>query len=186
MLSSNRHVAPVMCQQDVLALIYRPVCVVGNPLSVGPADAPAPIVSRIGLAIDVTEVAKAVIRAIAVDVVNVLRLFTVNKEPRKPMNVVSLAVNADLIVPSLSFGGLATRYFACVGVVLNNIAHRIRNNFRSHAELPLSVVRGLVVRATSTPILPIASNICKEFASSGGNSRGAYGPPPCFNYPTPL
>ena len=183
---SNRHVAPVMCQQDALALVNAPVCVVRNPLSVGPADAPAPIVSRISFAIDITEVAKTVIRAITVDVVNVLGLFTVNKEPRKPMNVVSLIVNRNLIVPSLGFGGLAARYFACVGVVLNDIAHRIRNNFDSHAELPLSVVRGLVVSATSTPILPIVSTISKEFAVSGGNSRGAYGPPPCFNYPTPL
>ena len=33
---------------------------------------------------------------------------------------------------------------------------------------------------------PVVSTIGKEFAVSGGNSRGAYGPPPCFNYPTPL
>jgi hypothetical protein len=45
--------------------------------------------------------------------------------------------------------------------------------------LPLSVVRGLVVGATSTPIIPIASNIGNEFAPSGGKSRGTYGLPPC-------
>jgi hypothetical protein len=36
---------------------------------------------------------------------------------------------------------------------------------------------------SSSLFAPAVSN---KFTVSGGNNRGTYGLPPCFNYPTPL
>jgi len=169
----NSHPPAEVGHQDALALVHGPACMKGHPLLIGPADSPACIVSGINLAADVTQIAQAVVRAVTVDMVNVIRLFAVNKKPCKPVDVVSPVFNRDLIVTGFGFGGLATRYLSRVGVVLNDIAHGIRNNLRSHVVPPYDVVRGLGIAVPSTPILS------QEFASSGGNSRGTNWISPC-------
>lgn len=178
MSCNDRHIAPVVCQQDALALVYGPACVVRNPLAVSPADASGPIVEGVNLVRHVAKIAESVVSRISIDVVDVLGLFAVNKKPSKAVNVVPLIINRDVPVTGFGFGRLAARYFSCVGVIFNDITHRIRNNFRSHAESPLSVVRGSVVGATDTPILP-------PFVSSGhksGDNRMA----PCLPIRQPL
>ena len=155
-------------QEVVFPLIDGLAAYAGSPSVAvsAPSNSGSTVVEQILSSGDVAEIAKSVVSAVTVDVVNVHRLFVVNKEPRQPVNKVLLSVDGDTHVPSRRFGGLATKYLSCVGVVLHDIAHRIRNNFRSHVVPLYDVVRGLVVGATSTPIL-------SRFASSGGR----YGDP---------
>jgi hypothetical protein len=161
-----------------------------------PKDAALVVVDLIGRSIDVAKIAQAVVRAVAVDVVNLVRLFAVKKEPRNTMRLVGGVPVIDFKV-ALRGQGLTDIIFSAgnafysannssFGVIAKAFTDRIRNNFKSHAELPLSVVRGLVVGATSTPIIPIASNIGNEFAPSGGKSRGTYGTTLCSTIRQPL
>ena len=153
---SDSHIAMEMGQQDALAGVMILSAKGNNPFLLGfdPVYASLAAVQFVCGVADVAKIAKTVIRAVTVDVVDYLRLLAVGKKPCKSVDKIGLIVDSNSQVSIALFIDFATRYFACVGVVLNDIAHRIRNNFDSHAESPLSVVRGLVVGATSTPILP--------------------------------
>jgi hypothetical protein len=198
MSCSEVHMPVEVSQQNAVATGFRPVATVGNPgaTAVGSAlEVNAPVVSGpvqlVGLMAYVSQIAQAIIGSVVIDVVNNVRLLAVSKEPRQPVGkprrflkgdcYIALSINRTSNVASLDAATPVDFPFddSSFRVIAKEIAHRIRNNFRSHAELPLSVVRGLVVRATSTPILPIVSTISKEFAVSGGNSRGTHGLPPC-------
>ena len=135
------------------------------------ADTP---IIHIGRVIDVAKVAKSVVQAIAVDVVDFFRLLVVGKKPRNPVRVIMGALVTDShVFPAAT----AIPYLACgvahsdaavrllepskeprFRVVGENIADRIWYKFCSHAESPLSVVRGLTVGAVSAPILTRESN----------------------------
>jgi hypothetical protein len=192
MIGTFSHYAPAMSYQDVLALVYRPVAEVRNPSAASEAHASCPFVTAIGLVRHTAEIAQSVIKRIAVDMVDIFRLLVVSKEPSDPVVVELDASNSDghgVLLDCSSFFAAKPIYpveMSSFWFIAQFIAHKIWDNFVSHVVPPYDVVRGLVVRATSTPILPIVSTISKEFAVSGGNSRGTYGLPPCFNYPTPL
>ena len=187
MCINNSHIAMEVGQHDVVAHIQVALLKLHNPLlSVfPPANSTAFVVELIGRGIDIAKIAQSVIKRIAVDVVDNVRLLVVSKEPRNSVGQEALPVEQDDSVASATFGGSSLgsgnavastnfiEYLSSFSVVTEVITDRIRNNFKSHAELPLSVVRGLVVGATSTPIIPSVSNIGKEFAPSGGK----YGEP---------
>ena len=191
MSCSEVHMPVEVSQQNAVATGFRPVTTVGNPCAtaVGSAlEINAPVVSRpvqlIGLMAYISQIAQSIIGSVVIDVVDNVRLLAVGKEPRQPVSkpdrflkgdcYIALPINRASNVASLD----AATPFDCpfddssFRVIVKEVTDRIRNNFRIHAESPLSLVRGSVVGATDTPILP-------EFASSGGNSRGAYGLPPC-------
>lgn len=181
MSTSNRHIPMIVGEHDALAAVNL-FCVshrdsVVRVLSSVVKDDSAGCnlsVFAINFVAYVSKVAQAVVRFITVDVVDFIRLFTVNKKPSKPMNVVPIAINADLTV-SAAVSSFATNYFTRVSVVANDITDRIRDNFVSHFKLLLDLVRGSVVGATDSPILP-------EFALSGGDKRG----PSALTEPHPI
>ena len=176
-------------QQNAVATGFRPVATVGNPsaTAVGSAlEVNAPVVSRpvqlVGLMAYVSQIAQAIIGSVVIDMVDNVRLLAVSKEPSKPVGkpirllegdgYVANSVNGTGSVSSLD--AARSVYLpldmSCFRVIAKVFANGIRDNFRSHAELLLSVVRGAVVGATVTPILP-------SFASPGRNSGdNLYGP----------
>ena len=122
-------------------------------------------VQTIKRCIDVAKVGYSIISTIMVDVVNHIRLFAVDKEPSKSVRMIidSIYFNAHISRAVNAARGLAYPRFmvrpsayenARIGIVIKDISNRVRDNLCSHAELPLSVVRGLVTAITSTPILP--------------------------------
>ena len=185
MIGTFCHYAPAMSYQDILALVYRPVAKVRNPSAASEAHASRSFVTAIGFVRHTAEIAQSVIKRISVDMVDIFRLLVVGKKPSDPVVVELDASDSDghsALLNCSSFFAAKSIYpvqMPSFWFVPQFIANKIWDNFRSHAESPLSVVRGSVVGATDTPILT-------EFTVSGGNSRGTYGLPPCFNYPTPL
>ena len=118
------------------------------------------LVLRLG---DATKVCHSVIRAVAVDVIDVLGLFAVEKKPCKPVNKVGAPLVRDANVTIAQFKTAGAESAACDGldsaeysafrVIREVFANGIRDNFRIHAESPLSVARGSVAPTTDTPIL---------------------------------
>jgi hypothetical protein len=137
-----------------------------------PRDAAFAVVDLISRSTDVAKVAQSVVRSIHVDVVNLIGLFAVKKEPSNTMRLVGgvpvidfeVALQGQSLTDIIVSTGNAfySANNSSFGVIAKAFTDRIRNNFVSHAENLLSVVRGLVVGATSTPIIPIVSNICIE------------------------
>jgi hypothetical protein len=174
-------------QHDVVAHIQVALLKLHNPLlSVfPPANSTAFVVELIGRGIDIAKIAQSVIKRIAVDVVDNVRLLVVSKEPRNSVGQEALPVEQDDSVASATFGGSSLgsgnavastnfiEYLSSFSVVTEVIMDGIRNNFRSHVVPPYDVVRGLGIAVPSTPILS------QEFASSGGNSRGTNWISPC-------
>jgi hypothetical protein len=170
-----------MSQHDVVATAFRPIATVGYPCAtaVGSAlEVHAPVLIRpvqlIGLVGYVTKIAQSIVSSVMVDVIDNIRLLAVGKEPRQPVSkpdrflkgdcYIALPINRASNVASLNAATPVDCPFdgSSFGVIAKEFTDRIRDNFRSHAENLLSVVRGLVVGATSTPIIPIVSNICIE------------------------
>jgi len=190
---SDSHIAPVMRHQDADAGIYIPAANMRNPViaSFVPPYASSLLspVELVCLIADIAKISKAIVRFVMVDVVNHLWLFAVSKKPRNSVGLPVSASKANFYVSAgmilgasnvTSFGS-ASRNFpldvARLRVIAKEIADRIRDNFYSHVVPPYDVVRGLVVGATSTPIIPMVSNIGNtEFAQpvcrSGDNPRG--------------
>jgi len=198
MSCSDRHIAMEVGQHDARSRVdilcaksCRPAILVSVP-----ANSSSAVVKQIVAPAYIAKIAQAVVRAVTVNVVNIIRLFAMNKEPSKPVSQQTAPLMVD---PDVSIGvkgscrsnlaatdGLNPANDSSFGVIAKAFTDRIRNNFRSHAENLLSVVRGLVVGATSTPIIPSVSNIGKEFAVSGGNSRGTHGTTLCSTIRQPL
>ena len=197
---SDRHIAMEVGQHDVAPRVQVLSAKLHNPLLLvfPPANPTAFVVELIGRGIDIAKIAQSVIKRIAVDVVDNVRLLVVSKKPSNAVGKIALALNEDDAVSGATFdrasygasNTIAAPNFigddSSFGVIAKAFTDRIRNNFVSHAENLLSVVRGLVVGATSTPIIPMASNIGKEFAPSGGKSRGTYGTTLCSTIRQPL
>jgi hypothetical protein len=111
-----------------------------------------------------SKVCDSVVRPVAVDVVNYRWLLSVMEKPAKSMCKIVCALIPDSKVavrlkatsdgPSLDRpSGNCPSQIARIGVVIKDIADRIRYKFHSHLKLPLHLVRGAVVDATVTPIL---------------------------------
>lgn len=179
MSCSNRHIAMEVGQHNIASLVDVASLKIHNPaLSVfSPVNPSAFVVDLIGRGVHVAKIAKSVIKRIAVYMVNNVRLLIVSKKPRNAVGQVALPVKKYDPVSGTALCGASNRsssavasanfieYLPCFGIVSEVMMNRIRNNLRSHAELPLSLVRGSVVGATDSPILP-------EFALSGGDKRG--------------
>ena len=177
MSCSNSHVTSVVSEQNAPACVQGFSLEVDNPLLsvTAPSNSPAPIVDLIGRGVNIAKIAKSVVQRVAVDMVDNIRLLAVRQKPSNAVSKIALSLKKNHAVSGTAFcrashgasNAIATPDFirddASYWVVIKEIANGIRDNFRSHAESPLSVVRGSVVGATDTPILP-------PFVSSGHKS----------------
>ncbi len=165
MIGTFSHYAPAMSYQDVFALVYRPVAEVRNPPAACEAHASRPFVTAIGLVRHTAEIAQSVIKRIAVDMVDIFRLLVVSKKPSDPVVVELDASDRDahgVLLDCSSFFAATPIYpvqMPSFWFVAQFITHKVWDNFISHVVPLYDVVRGLVVGATSTPIIPIVSNI---------------------------
>ena len=174
MICSLSHDAPMPSKQDAIAGVDLSVCVIGDDVGVSAPALPLVIpsnttrllsVSHVVAAIGRAKMFQSVIGGVMVKVVNLWRLLVMGKEPRKavtrvlsafvPNAPISLAVKRASNVTSLDVSGRANKpsKHARFRVVRQDISDRFGYKFRSHVELPLSVVRGAVVGATVAPIL---------------------------------
>ena len=186
---SDVHMSVEMSQQNVAPMVqrfavehYSPSAVFAAPEYA--ARAIVELVLRLG---DATKVAHSVVRSVAVDVVDLFRLFTVEKKPCEPVREIRAPLVGDTKVSIAQFetagaepaalDSLDSADDSALGVIREVIADGIRNNFRIHGVSPRAVARGLVAPTTSSPIIPIASTIGKEFVSSGDRYRGPNGHP---------
>ena len=182
MCINNSHIAMVVGQHDVAPAIqhlaveyYSPSAFFCFPQYT--ARSIVKLVLRLG---DATEVCQSVIRAITVDVIDLLGLFAVKKKPCEPVSEVCAPLVGDTKVSIAQFKTAGAKSAALdsldsaddstFGVIREVIANGIRDNFRNHSVLPHVVARGSVAPTTDTPILT-------EFASSGGEYRGPKGHP---------
>ena len=193
MCINNRHMPMIVGQQDAVAAVNFSAPNICNPAFPSAADAsrwmlPVKLIGRLG---NVAEIAQAVVQLVVVNVVNLIGLFAVGQKPSKAMLQPVSIFKSNVPVSSrwISTASNVANFGAASGYLPSNMPRirviakaftdRIRNNFVSHAEILLSVVRGAVVGATVTPDLTI-------FAVSGGNSRGTYGKTPCSTIRQPL
>lgn len=193
MCINNRHIPMVVGQHDAVAAVNFSAPNIRNPAFPSTADASRWTlpVKKICRRVDIAQISQAVVQFVVVNVVNNVRLLAVSKKPSKAMLKVIAVFKSNLPISARWIGvasnvpsfGAASGYRppndSSFRVIAKAFTDRIRNNFVSHAELPLSVVRGAVVGATVTPTLPL-------FASSGGNSRGTHGPTLCLIIRQPL
>jgi hypothetical protein len=131
-------------------------------------------IKLIGRVVYVSKIAKSVVSAVVIKVVNHLRLLAVGKEPADTMGHVDAAFMLDSQVaissvpPSNPAFGLA-RYVGQLTrarVIVDVFFNRVRDNLGSHIAPPCGLVRGLAVVAVSLPIL-------SGCATERGNSRAA-------------
>ena len=199
MSCSNRHIAMEVGQHDVASFVDVTPLKIHNPaLSVfSPINPSAFVVELIGRGVHIAKVAQPVIKRVAVDVVDNVRLLVVRNKPSNSVSKIALSFNTNYAVSGGAFcrssyrasTSISAPYFICDNprfrVIDKAFTDRIWDNFVSHVKLLLDLVRGSVVRATDTSIIPIVSTIGIIFAPSGGKSRGAYGTPPCsiFRHP---
>jgi hypothetical protein len=173
MIRSLSHDAMMPSKQDALAAVEVLRLVCGAP-STGIAFAgygTFPVYSAIApvkliLAdSNASKVCDSVVRPVAVDVVNYRWLLSVMEKPAKSMCKIVCALIPDSKVavrlkatsdgPSLDRpSGNCPSQISRVGIVIKDIAYRIGYKFHSHIAPLCVVVRGAVVGATVTPILP--------------------------------
>ena len=162
---SNRHPSFEMGRHNVASVVYGFALKGCKPSALFPVPAHASdvLVLLVSRAVYASQVAQAVVRAIAVDVVNLFRLPSCAKKPREAMGKKRLALmgNADVAgsVKSSTGAELAAPirfyagYNAAIRVVGEVFSYRFWDTFESHIKLTFDVVRGSVVGATDTPIL---------------------------------
>jgi hypothetical protein len=170
MICSLSHDAMIPGKQYALAVVEHFVsvsrpCKHGAIPAASPsnADAVAPV-QHILRSADVAEVAGPVVIPNSVDVINFIWLFSGLKKPNYTVRSIPLTLMHDKsvsillrIASNLSrlSGALIDKpkKITRIWVVAKDITDRVWNNLCSHAESPLSVVRGSVVGATDAPIL---------------------------------
>jgi hypothetical protein len=162
----NKNIVTAIDAFVFVSSVCVPVRFAASPVIFSPCNAlhSAPV-ELIVAAVRSAKVAKAVVAGISIRMINHGRLLVMNKKPGNAMGHVPLSVVRDLDVPVRqatpgNHAGLdafpnanAPSKFARIGIVIKDIANRVWNNLCSHAESPLSVVRGSVVGATDAPIL---------------------------------
>ena len=131
-------------------------------------------IKLIGRVIHVAEIAKSVVSAVVIKVVNHLRLLAVGKEPADAMGHVDAAfmLDSQVAVSSVPPSNPAFGFARYVGqltrdrVIADVFFNRVRDNLCSHIAPPCGLVRGLTVAAVSASIL-------SGCATERGNSRAA-------------
>jgi hypothetical protein len=156
---SLSHDASIPSNEDALALVKHLRFVFGSPIPALPSNASSLLsVELVNRLSHIAEVGYSIVGSVMVYVINNFRLLAVHEKPSKPMGAVLGAIDTDHAVPfsvNRTSGPVVAESSknARAGVVIKDIAYRIRYKFCSHSELLLSVVRGAVVGATVAPIL---------------------------------
>ena len=192
MCINNRHIPMVVGQHDVAPVVSRFPVENYSPAVVfcAPEYAAGGVVGLVGRLADVAKVCHSIIRAVTVDMVNLIGLLSMKKEPRKPVGKVcatlvghpkvSIAQFKPAGADSAALDSLDSANDSGFGVVCKVIANRIRDNFSNHGVLPHVVARGSVVGATDAPILS------QVLLQPGAKSGEPAGQPPFSNTLTTL
>ena len=163
---SDRHIPVEVGKHDALARVDAVASDICSPSASLPSNSSRRLlpVEAVLLVRDVSQVAKAVVHAVAVNVVNNIRLFAVSKKPSKAMRHVTapLVVDSEVSVAVIdanrsdltaaSFCNSA--YNPSFRVIGEVFYRRFWDTVESHIKPPFDVVRGLGTAIPSTPILP--------------------------------
>ena len=184
MCCSNRHPSFEVGRHNVASVVYGFALKGSKPSALFPVPAYASdvLVLLISRAVYASQVAQAVVRAIAVDVVNLFRLSSSAKKPCKAVGKKRLALMGDADVAGSVEGSTGAElaapirfyagYNAAIRVVGEVFSYGFWNTFESHIKPSFDVVRGSVVGATDTPIL--------HYLRHRGASQGTTVMAPCL------
>lgn len=175
MSCNDRHIAMEVGQHNAMPLVDICASDSGSPVIAPsvPADASSMVVKQVVSPVYIAKIAQAIVRPVVVNMVNILWLFAMSKKPSKAVGkqatpfVMNPYITVAVDGASCSHFTAANRLDAAndssFRVIAKAFTNGIRNNLRSHIKPSFDVVRGAVVGATVTPILP-------SFASPGRRS----------------
>ena len=163
---SDCHVSMEVGKHDALARVDAVASDICSPSASLPSNPPRRLfpVEAVLFVRDVSQVAKAVVHAVAVNVVNNIRLFAVSKKPSEAMRSITapLVVDPQVSVadvdanrPDLTAESFCnSAYNPSFRVIGEVFYRRFWDTVESHIKPPFDVVRGLGTAIPSTPILP--------------------------------